>query len=171
MTWILSLVNTLERWLCSQYHRWLISSRHRVIERFLFDLEMKTREQNKQQSNGNRAIRLVYRTDTNARGFWLVKRTHRWKNFMPVNFLRMNRYFALTSYCNTIGQSMPSPYQGFLWRKIEESVFWSFHPLADKTNNEHLRKPFFKVIRKSLYPYPLYTLLLLYFRDRMFHIR
>ena len=164
MTWILSLVNILERWLCSQYHRWLISSRHRVIERFLFDLEMKTREQNKQQSNGNRAIRLVYRTDTNARGFWLVKRTLRWKNFMPVNFLRMNRYFALTSYYNTIGQSMPSPYQGFLWRKIEESVFWS-----DKTNNEHLRKPFFKVIRKSLYP--LYTLLLLYFRDRMFHIR
>ena len=94
MTWILSLVNTLERWLFGQYHRWLISSRHRVIERFLFDLEMKTREQNKQQSNRNRAIRLVYRTDTNARGVWLVKRTLRWKNFMPVNFLRMNRYFA-----------------------------------------------------------------------------
>ena len=142
MTWILSLVNTLERWLCSQYHRWLISSRHRLIERFLFDLEMKTREQNKQQSNGNRAIRLVYRTDTNAHGFWLVKRTLRWKNFMPVNFLRMNRYFALTSYCNTIGQSMPSPYQGFLWQKIEESVFWSFHPLADKTNKEDLGNRF-----------------------------
>ena len=30
-------------------------------------------------------------------------------------------------------------------------MFWSFHPLADKTNNEHLPKPFFKVIRKSLY--------------------
>ena len=26
-----------------------------------------------------------------------------------------------------------------------------FVPLADKTNNEHLPKPFFKVIRKSLY--------------------
>ena len=25
-------------------------------------------------------------------------------------------------------------------------MFWSFHPLADKTNNEHLPKPFFKVI-------------------------
>ena len=33
----------------------------------------------------------------------------------------------------------------------EEAMFWSFHPLADKTNNEHLPKPFFKVIRKSLY--------------------
>ena len=30
-------------------------------------------------------------------------------------------------------------------------MFWSFHPLADKTNNEHLPKPFFKIIRKSLY--------------------
>ena len=33
----------------------------------------------KQQTNGNRAILLVYRTDTNARGFWLVKRTLGWK--------------------------------------------------------------------------------------------
>ena len=30
-------------------------------------------------------------------------------------------------------------------------MFCSFHPLADETNNKHLRKPFFKVIRKSLY--------------------
>ena len=27
------------------------------------------------------------------------------KNFMPENFLEINQYFALTSYCNTIGQS------------------------------------------------------------------
>ena len=33
----------------------------------------------KQQTNGNRAISLVYRTVTNARGFWLVERTLRWK--------------------------------------------------------------------------------------------
>ena len=30
-------------------------------------------------------------------------------------------------------------------------MFGSFHPLADKTNNEHLPKPSFKVIRKWLY--------------------
>ena len=30
-------------------------------------------------------------------------------------------------------------------------MFWSFHPLAYKTNNKHLPKPFFKVIRKSLH--------------------
>ena len=59
----------------------------------------------KQQTNENRAIWLVYRTDMNARGFWLVKRTLGWKNFMPENFLEINRYFALTSHCNTIGQS------------------------------------------------------------------
>ena len=52
-----------------------------------------------------RAIWLVNRTDTNARGFWLVERTLGWKKFMPENFLEINRYFALTSYCNTIGQS------------------------------------------------------------------
>ena len=59
----------------------------------------------KQQTNGNRALWLVCRTDTNARGFWLVKRTLGWKNFMAENFLEINGYFALTSYCNTIGQS------------------------------------------------------------------
>ena len=41
--------------------------------------------------------------------FWLVKRTLGWKNFMPKNlpknFLAINRYFALTSYCDTIDQS------------------------------------------------------------------
>ena len=33
----------------------------------------------KQQTNGNRALWLVYRADTNARGFWLFKRTLGWK--------------------------------------------------------------------------------------------
>ena len=41
---------------------------------------MKTREtKQKQQTNGNRAIWLVYRTNTKARSFWLVKRTFDWK--------------------------------------------------------------------------------------------
>ena len=78
------------------------------VERLSYDLEMKTRKQNRNnQCNEpeNRAIWLVYRTVRNARGFWSVKRTLGWKNFMPENFLEINRYFALTSYCNTIGQS------------------------------------------------------------------
>ena len=45
-----------------------------------------------------------------------------WKWWMPESFLQINRYFALMSYYNTIGQS-----------NNKESVFWSFHPLANKT--------------------------------------
>ena len=72
---------------------------------FVWPWNEKARTKQKQQMDGNRAIWLVYWTDKNARGFWLVKRTLGWKNFMPENFLEINRYFALTSYCNTIGQS------------------------------------------------------------------
>ena len=79
------------------------------------------------------------------------KRTLGWKNFIPENFLEINRYLTLTSYCNTIGQSNNAfSVLGFSWRENEDAIFWSFHPLADKTNNEHLPKPLFKVIRKSL---------------------
>ena len=95
-------------------------------------------------NNTETAIWLVYRTDTNARGFWLVKRTLRWKNLIPENYLEINRYFALTSYCNTIGQSINTfSILGFLWRKNEEAMFWSFHPLADKTNNERKLRNYF----------------------------
>ena len=80
------------------------------------------------QPNGNRVIWLVYRTGINARGFWLVKRTLGWKNFMPENhprpqkdrglgtrfpenFLEINRYFALMSYATRLAsRTMPSPY-------------------------------------------------------------
>ena len=37
-----------------------------------------------------------------------------------------------------------------IWRHTATRLFWSFYPLADKTNNEHLPKPFSKVIRKPL---------------------
>ena len=51
-----------------------------LLEPFLYDLEMQTREtKQKRQTNGNKAIWLVCRTDTNLRGFWLVKRTLGWK--------------------------------------------------------------------------------------------
>ena len=35
-------------------------------------------------------------------------------------------------------------------------MFWSFYPLAYETDDKHLSKPFFKVIRKSLYE-PLHS--------------
>ena len=105
---------------------------------FVWPWNEKARTKQKQQTNGNKAIWLVCRTDTNARGFRLVKRTLGWKNFMHANFLEINRYFALTSYSNTIGQSNNTFSKvGFSLRENEESMFWSFHPLADKTNNQH----------------------------------
>ena len=113
---------------------------------FVWPWNENARTKKKQQTDGNRAIWLVYRTDKNSRGFCLVKRTLGWKIFMPENFLEINRYFALTSYCNTIGQSNNAFFSG-----KTKVIFSSFHPLADKTNNEHLPKPFFKVIRKSLH--------------------
>ena len=72
----------------------------RLIERdsavyraiFAWPWNKHARTKQKQKTNGNRAIWLVYRTDTNARCFRLVKRTIRWKNFMPENFLEINRY-------------------------------------------------------------------------------
>ena len=52
------------------------------LERFSYDLEMKTRQQNRNNKRN--------RADTNARDFWLVKRTLGCKNFMPENFLEIN---------------------------------------------------------------------------------
>ena len=67
-------------------------------------LKWKCVNKKKQQTNRNRVIWLVYQMDTNIRGFWLVKRMLQWKNFMPENFLEINLYFALVSYCTTIGK-------------------------------------------------------------------
>ena len=72
---------------------------------FVWSWNENARTKQKHYTNGIRAIWLVYRTDTNARDFWLIKQTLGWKTFMPKNFPKINRYFALTSYSNTIGQS------------------------------------------------------------------
>ena len=96
-----------------------------------------------QQTNGNRAIWLVYRTDTNARGYCLVKRTLGWKNFMPENFLEINRYFALTWYCNTIGQSNNAfSILGFslAGKRIGHVLIVS--SIGWQTNNEHFPNHF-----------------------------
>ena len=93
------IIRSLNRGIVSQLTETLV-----LLEGFSYDLETEQETKQKQQTNRNRAIWLVYRTDTNARGFWLVKRTLGWKNFMPENFLEINWYFALMSYCNIIGQ-------------------------------------------------------------------
>ena len=46
----------------------------------------------------------VERIQTRVAFGWLSERSAE-KTQCPKNFLEINRYFALTSYCNTIGQS------------------------------------------------------------------
>ena len=60
--------------------------------------------------------------------FLLVKRTLGWKNIAPENFLEINRFFALTSYCNTIDQSNNAfSILGFsLAGKRSDRVFFAF---------------------------------------------
>ena len=55
---------------------------------FVWPWNENARTKQKQQTNRNRAIWLVYRTDGNERGFWLVKRTPRRKNFIPEELSR-----------------------------------------------------------------------------------
>ena len=79
----------------------------------------------------------IERIQTRMAFGWLSEHSGE-KNFNPENFLEINRYFALTLYCNTISQSSYAfSILGFLWRENEEAMFWSFHPLADESNNEH----------------------------------
>ena len=81
-------------------------------------------------------IWLVYRTDTNAHVFWLVKRTLGWKIFMLENFLEINRYLALTSYCNTIGQSNNAFSSVFFGGKTKSPCFDLFiHWLIKQITN------------------------------------
>ena len=77
-----------------------------LIERFSYDLEMKTREQNRNNklTEIERFNWFIERIQTLVAFGWLRERSEE-KNFMPENFLEINRHFALTSYCNTIGQS------------------------------------------------------------------
>ena len=63
------------------------------------------RTKQKQQTNGNKAIWLVYRTDTNAPGFWLVKRTLGWKTFMPEELSR-NCFDVILQYDWSIEQCL-----------------------------------------------------------------
>ena len=72
---------------------------------FVWPWNENARTKQKQQKNGNRAIWLVYRTDTNAPGFWLVKRTLGWKNFMPEELSR-NRFDVILQHDWSIEQCL-----------------------------------------------------------------
>ena len=98
----------------------------------------------KQLTKWNRAIWLVYRTDTNVCGLWLFKRTLWWENFMPEKLSTNQpilRFDVILQHDWPIEQCLLH-IRVFLGRENEEAMFWSFHPLADKTNNELFPKPF-----------------------------
>ena len=117
------------------------------IERFWYDLEMKKREQDR--NNKRTEIEwfdwFIERIQTRVAFGWLSERSG--EKTSPENFLEIIWYFALTSYCNPIGQSNSAfSILGFSWAGKRRGHVLIFSP-ADKTNNEHLLQPFFKVIR------------------------
>ena len=77
-----------------------------MIERFSYDLEMKTRKQNRnnKRTKIERFDWSIERIQTRVAFGWSTERSGE-KTSCPKNFLEINRYFALTSYCNMIGQS------------------------------------------------------------------
>ena len=68
-----------------------------IREIFVWPWNENARTKQKQQTKGNRANWLVYRTDTNARRFWLVKRKLGWKNFVPEELSR-NRFDVILQH-------------------------------------------------------------------------
>ena len=93
----------------------------------------------------------IERIQTRVAFGWLSEHSGK-KTSCPKNFLEINRCLALTLYCNTIGQSNNAfSIRVLFGGKTKRQCFDLFIHKTKKTNNEHLPKPFFKVIRKSLY--------------------
>ena len=89
--------------MCTRFLLVLRQSRVRGI--FVWPWNGNARTKQRQQTNGDRAIWLVYRTDTNVPGFWLVKRTFGWKNFMPEELSR-NRFDVILQHDWSIEQCL-----------------------------------------------------------------
>ena len=125
----------LKRWSC-------FPGRNRVIFVWLWNENARTKQ--KQQTNGSRAISLVYRTETNARGFWLVKRTLRWKKLHAWELSRNQsilRSDTILQHKWQIEQRLLH-IRVFFGGKTKSSCFDLF--LAYKRNNKHLPKHFLR---------------------------
>ena len=111
--------------------------------RFSDDLEMKTRGQNRNNE----------RTEIERVG-WLSESSDE-KNFTPEELSRNQSISSLDVVIlqhNWPIEQCFLHFRVFFGGKKRETMFWSLQLLADKTNNnEHLPKPFFKVIRELLY--------------------
>ena len=110
------------------------------------------RTKQKKQTNWNTAIWLVYRTDTNARGFWLVNRTLGWQNFMPKELSRNQpilRFDVILQHDWPIEQCLLH-IRVFFGGKTKSPCFDLFiHWLIKQITNTY-GNHYFKVIRKSL---------------------
>ena len=75
------------------------------LERFSYGLKMKTREQNRKSKRTEieRFDWFIERIQTQVAFGWLIEHSEN----MPENFLEINRYFALTSYCNQLQHDWP----------------------------------------------------------------
>ena len=65
------------------------------------------------------------------------------KDSLPVLVLqRLASLWHWDENSRTKQKQRTNGYHSFLWRENKGSMFWSFHPLADKTNNIHLTNIF-----------------------------
>ena len=116
-----------------------------------YDLEMKTREQNR--NNKRTEIELcdcmVYRTDTNARGLWLVKRTLREKK---LHAQELSTDQSILRFDVILQRDLPIE-KCLLHIRVFFGGFDLFvHWLIKQITNtcRVIPKPFSKVMRKSL---------------------
>ena len=89
----------------------------------------------KPQTNGNRAIWLVYRTDTKACCFWLVKQMLRWKKLHAQELSRNQPILCvdvIRQHNWPVEQCLLHIW-GFFGQENEETMFLSFHPLMMNT--------------------------------------
>ena len=107
-----------------------------AIERFSYDLEMKTREQNRnnKRTEIERFDWCIERIQTHLGFGWLSERSGK-QTSCPKNFLEI----VLTSYCNTIGQSNNAfSILGFFGGKTKSPCFvLSIHWLIKQITNTY----------------------------------
>ena len=119
-------------------------SRNELLNRAIFAWPWNENARTKQNSR-KRFDWFIERIRTGVGSGWLLENYHIWDNESTDTSLLRHTATQLAN------RTMPFSYWGFLLRNNEEAMFWSFHSLADKRNKEHLPKPFFKVIKKSVY--------------------
>ena len=99
------------------------------------------------QTNGIRSIWSAYLRDKIAFGFWLVKWTLSWKNFMPKELFTNQ---SILHFDVMLQHQSNNSFSILGFSLAGSSCFDLFIHWLIKQNNEHLPKLFFKVIWKSL---------------------